>query len=175
MSFIRPEAREAMWRWREVLVGAAAIVIGGWAALFGLGLIAAMGAILAVVGVALTVAGWQRGRFRQGRGGPGVVQITEGQLTYFGPFTGGTLAIAMLREVVLNPLPRAGPVWELRGPHDEPLRIPTDAKGAEALFDAFAGLPGFDTEAMLARLADPGPVPVTLWISTTARERRRLH
>ena len=25
MNFIRPEARETIWRWREVLVGAAAI------------------------------------------------------------------------------------------------------------------------------------------------------
>ena len=175
MNFIRPEARELMWRWREVLAGALAGVFGAWAVLAGRGVVAALGVVLVVVAVALVVAGWQRGRFRRGRGGPGVLQITEGQLTYFGPFSGGALALASVGEVVLNPLPRAGPVWELRGADGDPLRIPANAQGAEALFDAFAGLPGFDTEMMLARLADPGPVPVTLWVSKTLRATRQLH
>ena len=117
MSFIRPEAREEIWRWREALVGLGATLIGAWIATSGRGLVAILGMIMVVAG-----------------------------------------------EVVLNPLPRSGPVWELRGRNGEPLRIPADAEGAEALFDAFAVLPGFDTEAMLARLAEPGRVPVTLWV-----------
>lgn len=164
MSFIRPEAREEIWRWREALVGLGATLIGAWIATSGRGLVAILGMIMVVAGVALIAAGWQRGRFRTGRGGAGVLTITEGQITYFGPFAGGALSLEAIGEVVLNPLPRSGPVWELRGRDGEPLRIPADAEGAEALFDAFAVLPGFDTEAMLARLAEPGRVPVTLWV-----------
>ena len=76
------------------------------------------------------------------------------------------MAVGNIREVTLNPLPRSGPVWELHGAPEEFLRIPADADGAEALFDVFSGLPGFDTEAMLALVNDPGRVPHTLWART---------
>ena len=49
---------------------------------------------------------------------------------------------------------------QAKGPLSE---LPVNAQGAEALFDLFAALPGFPTEAMLQALnRTEGPV-VTLW------------
>ena len=41
--------------------------------------------------------------------------------------------------------------------------IPVDAAGADALFDAFAALPGLRTERMLAELADDKTLSVVIW------------
>jgi hypothetical protein len=51
----------------------------------------------------------------------------------------------------------------LSQPGQPDLHIPLDAEGGEALFDAFAALPGLRTEHMLARMRRPGPAPETLW------------
>ena len=169
MSFIRPEAQEQIWRWREAIAGAVAILLGLWLAVEGIGFAAVLGTIVMVIGIALTIAGWQRARFRRGRDGAGVVHVTEGQVTYYGPFTGGAVAIASIYEVVLNPMPRTGPIWEIRSPGNDPIHIPTTAAGAEALFDVFAALPAFQTEEMLEALDNPGPDPRVIWT------RRLLH
>lgn len=41
--------------------------------------------------------------------------------------------------------------------------IPVDADGAEALFDAFAALPGLKTERMLATLRAESETAVLIW------------
>ena len=46
MSFIRPEARAALWRWREVLAGAGVGALGIWMGLTGLGFEVIFGATL---------------------------------------------------------------------------------------------------------------------------------
>ncbi len=164
MSFIRPEVRQSLWRWREAIVGAAVTLFGVWMAIGGRGLLVIIGAATMVLGIGLLVAGWQRARFRIGPGGAGVVRVTEGQVTYYGPYTGGAMAVASITEVVLNPMPRSGPVWELRAPGVDPIRIPANAEGSEALFDVFGSLPGLQTEAMLAALNAPGKIPQVIWM-----------
>ncbi len=162
MSFLRPEAKAGIWRWREVLGGVGV-------ALFGLWLVLGPGLLLAVPGYALLLAGtafiWvgvQRGRFRQSGLGAGAVQIDEGQIAYFGPLTGGVVA---LREMERLSLDRASyPAhWRLEQVGQPPVLIPVNAAGADALFDAFAALPGLRTERMLAELADDRTVSVVIW------------
>ena len=171
MSLIRPEVSRVLWRWRDAMAGLGVALLGAWWAATGFGIIAWIGVAMLVAGIALSFAGWQRARFRRGSHGPGVVQVTEGQVAYFGPVTGGVIAAEAISAIVLNPLPRSGPVWEVRAPGQEPLIVPVDAAGAEALFDVFAALPGLDTEAMLAALEDPGTTPRRVW----TRPHVRLH
>lgn len=171
MSFIRPEARAQLWRWREVIVGAVVALFGAWFAIDGLGLLAVMGLVLAVLGGILIFAGYQRGRFRIGTGGPGVVYVEEGQIAYYGPLNGGTLDIAGLRKVELNPDGKPSPHWVLSGGGDAPLHIPANAEGVDALFDAFSVLRDFPTEQMLRYLKAPPAQPVVIW----QKEPRRLH
>lgn len=162
MSFVRPEATAALWRWREVLVGGAVLAVGAWWAVAAVGVLHWLGYLVAAAGAVLTVAGVQRGRFRTGQDGPGVVGVVEGQITYFGPLTGGTVALGELTGVALDPT-GTPPHWILSQSGQPDLAIPLTASGADALFDAFASLPGIRTERMLAQMKQDGDSPVTIW------------
>ncbi len=169
MTFIRPEARAAMMRWREVIMGSGVVLLGLWWA-SGFGVMRWLGIGLVAVGVVLIVSGVQRTRFRGAAGGPGVVQIDEGEVMYFGPLNGGTVSVRDLSRVVLDG--RSHPaVWALYQPGQGPLQIPVNAEGADALFDAFATLEGLKTERMLSQLRAAPQQPVVIW----AKHDRQLH
>jgi hypothetical protein len=175
MSFLRPEARAALWRWREVLVGVATLAIGLWWALTSIGLLHWLGYVVLILAAAILAAGLQRARFRAGSGGPGVVRVDEGQVAYFGPLTGGVVAMGDLVTLKLDP--RARPAhWILSQPGQPELAIPLTAEGADALFDAFATLPGIRTEHMLTQMRRPSAQVVVIWQKPqTAASHLRLH
>ncbi len=162
MSFIRPEASANIWRWREVLVGAGIGALGLYWVL-GPGLLLGwVGWVLIAAGLALIVVGVQRSRFRADSQGPGVVMVDEGQITYFGPLTGGAVAVSELERLTLDPTGKPTH-WILQQPGQPALQIPINAKGAEALFDVFAALPGLRTERMLAGMHGKDDHPVVIW------------
>ncbi|WP_306152467.1 hypothetical protein [Roseovarius sp. MMSF_3281] len=167
MSFVRPEAMQNLARWREVLIGGAVLALGLWWVLGTGGLLHWIGYAVAAAGLALMVAGFQRARFRGARGGAGVVQVDEGQIAYFGPLTGGAVARSEMTALMLD---RSGhPAhWVLRQPGQADLQIPVNAEGAEALFDAFAALPGLRTEYMLSQMSASGDQAVVIWQKRTA-------
>lgn len=162
MTFFRPEAKAAVLRWREAIIGVLVALIGVW-------LVSGPGFLLAVPGyaclaggVALIWMGIQRGRFRGPEGGAGAVQVDEGQVTYFGPLTGGTVALRELESLSLEGAMFPAH-WRLAQKGQQALLIPVNAAGADALFDAFATLPGLKTERMLNALkADPHQA-VLIW------------
>lgn len=169
MSFIRPEAAAAIWRWREVLIGTVVAALGVSWVLGPGGLLGGLGAVLIIGGVALMVIGTQRARFRAGFGGVGVVQVDEGQVSYFGPLNGGSVAMSDLSRLSLDP--RMKPKhWVLEQPGQPPLLIPFNATGVDALFDVFATLPGLKTERMLSVLGDEGTRPIVIWQKADAQE-----
>ncbi|MDU9002261.1 hypothetical protein [Sedimentitalea todarodis] len=175
MNFIRPELRAALWRWREALAGVALMVLGLWWMLGPGGLLGWVGGALVLGGLAQGFVGVQKARFRSGGGGPGVVQVDEGQITYFGPLGGGAVAVADLRSIALHPAGRLAH-WVLDQPGQPELQIPVNAEGSEALFDVFAALPGIRTERMLAELQNRSPHPVVIWSRGRLRpEHQRLH
>jgi hypothetical protein len=161
MSFLRPEAKAALWRWRELLAAAGLGALGAWWTFGTGGLLGWIGAALIALAGAIAVIGLQRGRFRMGAGGPGVVVVDEGEITYLGPLTGGSIAVAGIDRLALDPTARPAH-WVLGRAGAMPLCIPVNAEGAEALFDAFATLPGLRTERMLAELGN-GAAPVVIW------------
>lgn len=148
MSFVRPEARAALWRWREVLFGSlgAALALMWVAGSFGF--VRMFAIALFAIAVIVILAGIQRSRFRGRGGGQGVVQVIEGQVTYYGPLSGGAVAISELAALSLDG--RSKPAhWLLVPDHGAALEIPISAEGADALFDAFNGLSGLRTEHLL--------------------------
>ena len=162
MSFIRPEARAAVWRWREVLIGGGVAALGTSWVLGPGGLLGWVGWLLVAAGAALVVVGLQRARFRAGSNGPGVVTVDEGQIAYFGPLTGGAVALSEIERLTLDPTAKP-PHWVLQQPGQPPLHIPINAKGSDALFDVFATLPGLRTEHMLGALNCSDTHPVVIW------------
>ncbi len=168
MSFIRPEAKLALWRWREVLAAGFVLILGlSWIGGPG-GLLGWLGWVLVAISVALAVIGIQRARFRTGAGGPGVVTIDEGQITYLGPLTGGIVATREIERLALDPTSKPAH-WVLEQPGQPPLCIPVNAEGAEVLFDVFSNLPGLKTEHMLSELHSDTAHPVVIWERNPSR------
>ncbi len=162
MSFLRPEARAALSRWREAILGAIVTALGAWWFLTVPGLIhwAALG--LAALGMVLTWTGVQRARFPDGRGGLGVVQVDERQIIYMAPVGGGFASLDSLSRVDIAP-DRAGlPVWRFFAAEGV-LQIPVNAEGTHALFEALTALPGINMEAAI-RIARSRPDrPTVIW------------
>ena len=167
MSFVRPEVRDGLYRWREVLVGAAALALGLRLASNAFGAVFLIGCGLALAGAALIAAGIQRARFRAGGGGMGIVDIDERQITYLGPYGGGALAVDDLVEIGVDP----SRAWLIRDRNGTHLMIPMNAEGADALFDAFSAVPGLSS-AQLVDAARSHPRQYTIvW----ERAQGRLH
>ena len=174
MAFIRPELRQWAARWTEALIGGAVGLIGLWFALTGLGVLAWLGWGLVALAPVLVFAGVQRGRFRSGSGGPGVVTVDEGQVAYFGPLTGGLVALSELRRLSLDSR-NAPPTWVLEQPGQPELLVPLTAQGADQLFDVFAALPGMRTDRMLEEMRRKGPERVVIWQRGSEIPHRILH
>lgn len=155
MSFIRPEIAAALTTQRETIAAGFVAVLGLWFLAQGGYVLPSLGLILIVLGLAWGVQAWRRSRFAQGGEAPGIVRVTEAEIAYLGPRTGGFVGLPDLAEIRLLTL-RGRRIWKLRPLDGEPLHIPVEAQGAEALFDAFAALPGIDTAALVAALAAEG-------------------
>ena len=159
---IRPEAKRALWRWREVLFGLTIICLGYLWTVSYFGLLRWLGIVLILVGGALLFIGFQRGRFRNDQDGPGVLQVVEGQIAYFGPSEGGLVAISDLSRISLVMLNRER-CWQLDQAGLATIYIPVTAKGTDHLFDAFATLPGLKIENMVQKLTQDSSKIILIW------------
>lgn len=173
MSFLRPEARAAIWRWRETLIGGGLILLGIWWVLGPGRLLTIPGIAAMAAGMAAVWIGVQRARFRGPGDGAGAVQVDEGQITYFGPLTGGAVALRELERLSLDATLHPAH-WRLDQPGHPSLLIPVNAAGSEALFDAFAALPGLQTERMLAELRSGRAQAVVIWERSPLRPEHAL-
>lgn len=152
MPLIRPAALATLSRWREVAFGGIITLLGLWIATRGGPILLAAGLALAVLGAGLTLTAFRRLRFQQDISAPGLVEVIEGEVRYFGPSFGGAVSLADLTEIRLLAL-RGRRMWRLKQSDGQALLIPIDAAGAEALYDGFTSLPGLDMGAVLAALA----------------------
>jgi hypothetical protein len=150
VDILRPELRAALRRWREALAGAGLALLALWAWVNGIGIVAWLALPLAVAAAALIWTGIVRGRLRGPGTGPGVVDMTEGQLAYFGPLDGGVVALDQLQAIVIDTTGKPHH-WVLERDDGPALHIPVTAKGADTLIDAFAALPGFRLERALSQ------------------------
>lgn len=156
-----PEVSRAAARWREALGGAALLALALWWWATALGPLVWLALPAGLAGAALAALGLLRGRLRLGGQGPGVVDIAEGRIAYFGPDIGGAVALEVLEEVALVP-GAGGAYWRLSA-GGEALAIPVTAAGADALIDAFARLPGFRLDRLPAGLRPAGSAPLVVW------------
>jgi hypothetical protein len=169
-GFIRPEARAALWRWREVLAALLLAVVGLWWGLTSFGLLMWLGWAMCGGGAVLAFIGVQRVRFARS-GGIGVVTVDERRVAYFGPLTGGVVDLDDLARLEIEPEAYPAPHWILTGQDGTRVEIPVDATGSDVLFDAFAALPGLRTGVIVDVLSRTPAARTVLW----AREMRQLH
>ncbi|MCF6444390.1 hypothetical protein [Nereida sp. MMG025] len=173
MSFIRPAARDAIWRFRDVGIGVVVIALGAYFGLTRFGLASYAGWGLAALGLAFLWEGVQRARFPYGRDGAGVVEVTERQIAYFGPDGGGVVSIEDLIRVSMF-RHRGLLLWEFEAKSAPTLTIPNNARNAESLFDALGVLSGVDYDA--AARAPQSDAPMTLiWQAPSASAHTALH
>lgn len=151
MSLIRPEAAATLSRLSEVLAGAATGLAGLWLMTRGGLVLLPLGGVVAAFGLAWTVQALRRLRFRQEAQSPGVVEVDEAQVGYLGPDLGGFVSLADLAELRMVRL-QGRRFWRLKQTDGQALLVPVDAAGSDRLFDAFAALPGMDTQALVAAL-----------------------
>lgn len=162
-DFFRPEVRAFFWRWREVLLAGVVMALGLWWALGGIGITVWLGYVFVLIGVGWAVAAVQRARFAQDGDGPGVVQIRERRLAYFGPLDGGVMDTEDLTMLELDPVSHPEASWVLTGVGGQRIAIPINAKGSDDLFDVFAALPGIKTETVLDVLTRTPDARVIVW------------
>jgi hypothetical protein len=157
MSLIRPDLLAAARRNAELLTALALALFGGWTAWQGGYLLTPLGLALVAMGAGWALTTWRRLRFQQEGEAPGIVRVTEAQIAYFGPRVGGFVGLPELTEIRLLTL-RGRRIWKLKQADGQLLHIPVESDGAEALFDAFAALPGIDIAALVAALgSDAAP------------------
>ncbi|WP_296642876.1 hypothetical protein [Roseinatronobacter sp.] len=167
MSVIRPELVEGLRRWSEVIASMALAAFGLWTLQSHDRFIQIIGAAIIATGLGLALLAWRRLRFHRETAAPGIVQIVEGQISYFGPETGGFVGIGQIVELHLVD---HGATWRLVTP-EEALHIPVSAQGADALFDAFAQLKGLRMADVLDALDHPQTTRV-LWLHPSRRPVR---
>lgn len=172
MPLIRPAAIAALTRWREVGFGLGIAAFGLW--IFSLGgyVLGPLGMGVIALGAGLALTGWRRLRFAQEVAAPGVVEVVEGEVRFFGPTFGGALSLADLTEIRLMTM-RGRRLWRLKQSDGQALLIPIDAAGAAGLYDAFATLPGMDMPALLASL-DPAQPTGNTGLSLTHQSEMRV-
>lgn len=153
---IRPEARDAILRWREALAGGALLAAGAWLLATGYGLPLLLGGAASALGAVLVWSGLRHGRLRGEDDAPGLVEVDEGRITYLAPVMGGTVSLDELAEVSLRRMAAGEAFWRLAPVDGGALMVPTGARGADALLDALSPLPGFDGGAMVRAAREVG-------------------
>lgn len=162
MPLIRPELSALLTRWSEVLVGVGVVLFGLWALQANDPFFRTLAGLVVLAGVGFAFLGWRRLRFQRAGSAPGIVQLVEGQVSYFGPEEGGFMP---LQDVVELHLAGRGGTWVLISADGARLEIPVAAQGADGLFDAFATLPGLRMQPLLDALDDPSPTQSrALWL-----------
>ena len=169
MQLIRPEVTDLIWRAREVIWAGLVVALGLWLIALGGYLLIPIGGVVGGVGLVLAVTAFRRMRFQQDVTAPGIVELDEAQVGYLGPELGGFLSLHELVELRILSL-RGRRLWRLKQADGQALLIPVDAKGAERLYDAFAGLPGMDTAALVAAL-EPSALPAAAALTLAAETR----
>lgn len=167
MSLIRPELAARLHRAREAIGAGLTAALGLWIATRGGWLLAAIGGGVMVVAAGLFIMAVQRLRFARPAQGPGMVEVDEGQIGWFGPGIGGFVSLAELSELGLVTV-QGLRVWRFRQTDGQLLLIPVDAQGAERIYDALTALPGIDGARLLAALDSPGDTPI-IWRRTPAQ------
>lgn len=167
MPLIRPELAHRLRPWREVIAAVLVAAFGAWVFSWGGLVYRPLGLGVIAVAAIWGIDARRRMRFRREIAAPGVVELIEGAIRYYGAETlGGEIALRDLVEVRLLRLDGHAH-WRLRSSDGQALLIPVEAAGAEKLAYGFSALPGFDLAAAANALDAKGETFRIVWRRTT--------
>ena len=106
--------------------------------------------------------GYQRACFKRKETGGGIVEFTEGQISYFGPKTGAIFSIEDIKCLSIDKS-NSSSIWIIERTADYKVEIPTNVEGNEVLFDVFNSLEGFQIHQMLEALSSSRCNKTVLW------------
>ncbi len=153
LNFIRPGIRTHFYKWSEAYLVALVLIIGIRIFIRGLEIESivyeAIGVATAILGLVLLRGTIQRIRFRRNQEAPGMVDVTEREISYFGPMHGKTVSLESLIKIELRESEAYASVWVLHNSEGDPMIVPTSAKGSDRLFDAFTSLSGVKMDALV--------------------------
>ncbi len=153
MSFVRPPVMTHLVKWREAYVVGFLLLFGLWLFLYGattLNLVAqGLGLVISLVGIIFLYITLQRIRFKRAETAPGMVEVTEREISYFGPLHGKTISLESLRKIELRESEAYAAIWVLHYAAGDPMIVPISAKGSDRLFDAFTGLSGVKMDVLV--------------------------
>ena len=166
-GFLRPEVARWLSRWAESMAAGGLALLGAYALWRGIHrynlILDLIGLVLLLIGAAVFWASFQRTRFARTTKGPGLVEVTERQISYLTPEGGGAIELDELTRLELRSTISDGRSWVLKQRAGLTLFIPVEATGAERLFDAFAALPGIDGARLVAAVNATGDQRDVIW------------
>ena len=161
---MRQDALETLNRYSGFIISIGIIALGLYWILTSYGILKILGYPLSLIGLALGFSAIQRFRFHRNSEGMGIIHFVEGQITYFGPDGGGLVSVGDITRIKLQEQ-ETDSTWIIEQPANPALHIPTNAKGADRLFDAFVLLPKWNVEFTLSRLEDSSSHEDVIWQS----------
>lgn len=168
-GFIRPDTARFFRRWAEP-IGAGGLALLGLYLLYRGTMrynmvLQAIGLVLLLIGIAAFWAAYRRVQFnREGPNeGPGLIEVTERQITYLTPVGGGSVDLEAMTRLEIRYTMEFGRVWTLKQSEGPTLFIPISAAGSEKLFDAFSALPGMEPAKLIAAVNTESDQRVVIW------------
>lgn len=167
MGFLRPEVTQWFSRWAESVAAAVLAAAGLWFLWRGFSrfnaVLELIGLVLLVLGAAAFWASYQRTRFARAKQGPGLVEVTERQISYLTPFGGDSIDLDAMTRLELRSGIDQQRSWVLTQTAGPTLFIPVNAAGADRLFDAFSALPNMDSARLVAAVNATGDQRDVIW------------
>jgi hypothetical protein len=156
VSFIRPSILIHLSKWREAYFVTGVLLLGFWLFVSGFTtlnlILQGLGLIVSLVGIVLLRTTIQRIRFKRTQKAPGMVDVTEREISYYGPMHGKTISLESLHKIELRESEAYAAIWVLHHVGGDPMIVPISAQGSDGLFDAFTGLSGVKMETLVAAI-----------------------
>ena len=148
--------------WRETIVAIMFAGLGLYWTIYSYGTLYFVGYGVLISGIIFAYVGYQRTSFKRKETGGGIVEFTEGQISYFGPKTGAIFSIEDIECLSIDKS-NSSSIWIIERTANYKVKIPTNVEGNEVLFDVFNSLEGFQIHQMLEALSSSRCNKTVLW------------
>jgi len=148
--------------WRETIVAIMFAALGLYWIINSYGTLYFVGYGVLITGIIFAYVGYQRTSFKRTETGGGIVEFTEGQISYFGPKNGAIFSVEEIERLSIYKS-NTSSTWIIERTAGYKVEIPTNVEGNEVLFDVFNSLEGFQIHKMLEALSSSQYKRTVLW------------